>query len=111
MSRSLLILDRDGVINLDSDDYIKTLDEWIPIPSSIEAIARLSQAGWTVAVATNQSGIARGYFSEDDFMNLTEWMDWSLADRDVDLDGIYFCPHHPDHGAPCDCRNWAVNSA
>ena len=62
MSRSLLILDRDGVINLDSDDYIKTLDEWIPIPSSIEAIARLSQAGWTVAVATNQSGIARGYY-------------------------------------------------
>ncbi len=48
--------------------------------------------------------IARGYFSEDDFMNLTEWMDWSLADRDVDLDGIYFCPHHPEHGAPCDCR-------
>ncbi|MDO7919924.1 HAD-IIIA family hydrolase, partial [Pseudomonas aeruginosa] len=62
MSRSLLILDRDGVINLDSDDYIKTLDEWIPIPSSIEAIARLSKAGWTVAVATNQSGIARGYY-------------------------------------------------
>ena len=58
----LLILDRDGVINQDSDAYIKTLDEWIPIPSSITAIARLSRSGWTVAVATNQSGIARGYY-------------------------------------------------
>lgn len=58
----LLILDRDGVINQDSDAYIKSLDEWIPIPGSIEAIARLSQAGWTVAVATNQSGLARGYY-------------------------------------------------
>ena len=100
----LLILDRDGVINYDSDAYIKSVEEWIPLPGAIEAIAQLSKAGWTVAIATNQSGIARGYFSEDDFMNLTEWMDWSLADRDVDLDGIYFCPHHPDHGAPCDCR-------
>ena len=58
----LLILDRDGVINHDSDAYIKSLDEWIPIPGAIEAIARLSRAGWTVAVATNQSGIARGYY-------------------------------------------------
>ena len=59
----LLILDRDGVINYDSDAYIKTLDEWVPIPGSVEAIAQLSKAGWTVAVATNQSGIARGYYA------------------------------------------------
>ena len=58
----LLILDRDGVINYDSDAYIKSLDEWLPLPGAVEAIARLSQAGWTVAVATNQSGIARGYY-------------------------------------------------
>ena len=58
----LLILDRDGVINEDSDAYIKSLDEWIPIPGSIAAIARLSKAGWSVAVATNQSGLARGYY-------------------------------------------------
>ena len=58
----LIILDRDGVINEDSDAYIKTLDEWIPLPGSIDAIARLSRAGYTVVVATNQSGIARGYF-------------------------------------------------
>ena len=60
----LLILDRDGVINEDSDAYIKSVAEWIPIPGSIEAIARLSLAGWTVAVATNQSGLARGYYDE-----------------------------------------------
>ena len=58
----LIILDRDGVINEDSDAYIKTVDEWIPIPGSIEAIARLSKAGYTVTVATNQSGIGRGYY-------------------------------------------------
>lgn len=58
----LLILDRDGVINHDSDAYIKSVAEWLPIPGSIEAIAALSKAGWTVAVATNQSGIARGYY-------------------------------------------------
>ena len=58
----LLILDRDGVINYDSDAYIKSVEEWIPLPGSIEAIAQLSKAGWTVAVATNQSGIARGYY-------------------------------------------------
>lgn len=60
-------------------------------------------------VVTNQSGIARGYFTEEQFMSLTEWMDWSLADRDVDLDGIYFCPHHPTAGVgeyrqECNCR-------
>jgi len=60
----LVILDRDGVINLDSDAYIKSLDEWVPYPSSIAAIARLSHAGFTVVVATNQSGIARGYYDE-----------------------------------------------
>src|SRR5690606_5536308 len=61
----LIILDRDGVINEDSDAFVKSVEEWIPLPGSIEAIARLSKAGWTVAVATNQSGLARGYFSEE----------------------------------------------
>ena len=58
----LLILDRDGVINHDSDAYIKSVEEWLPLPGAIEAIAQLSKAGWTVAIATNQSGIARGYY-------------------------------------------------
>ena len=63
----------------------------------------MKQKGYLLVVVTNQSGIARGYFSEDDFMNLTEWMDWSLADRDVDLDGIYFCPIIRSM-VLCDCR-------
>ena len=62
----LLILDRDGVINLDSDDYIRSLDDWIPVPGSIEAIAALARAGYQIAVATNQSGLSRGYFTLDD---------------------------------------------
>src|SRR5690554_6196769 len=62
----LVILDRDGVINRDSDDYVKSLAEWVPYPSAIDAIARLSHAGWTVAVATNQSGIARGYYDRSE---------------------------------------------
>jgi D-glycero-D-manno-heptose 1,7-bisphosphate phosphatase len=60
----LVILDRDGVINFDSDDFIKSVDEWIPLPGSLEAMARLTQAGWTVTVATNQSGLARGLYDE-----------------------------------------------
>ncbi len=74
MSAKLVILDRDGVINQDSDNYVKSLDEWIPYPSSIKAIARLSQAGWTVAVATNQSGIARGYYDEGELARMHEAM-------------------------------------
>ena len=103
MSKPAIFLDRDGVINEDTG-YVSQVDDFHFLPGVIEAMQLLKQKGYLLIVVTNQSGIARGYFSEDDFMNLTEWMDWSLADRDVDLDGIYFCPHHPDHGAPCDCR-------
>ena len=103
MSKPAIFLDRDGVINEDTG-YVSQVDDFHFLPGAIEAMQLLKKKGYLLIVVTNQSGIARGYFSEDDFMNLTEWMDWSLADRDVDLDGIYFCPHHPDHGAPCDCR-------
>ena len=103
MSKPAIFLDRDGVINEDTG-YVSQVDDFHFLPGVIEALQLLKKKGYLLIVVTNQSGIARGYFSEDDFMNLTEWMDWSLADRDVDLDGIYFCPHHPDHGAPCDCR-------
>lgn len=102
MSRSLLILDRDGVINLDSDDYIKTLDEWIPIPSSIEAIARLSKAGWTVAVATNQSGIARGYYDLAVLEAMHARLRELVAEQGGEVGLIVYCPHGPDDG--CDCR-------
>lgn len=98
----LLILDRDGVINQDSDAYIKTLDEWIPIPGSIEAIAQLSKAGWTVAVATNQSGIARGYYPESTLDAMHARLRELVGALGGEVGLIVHCPHGPDEG--CDCR-------
>ncbi|MCP1621530.1 D-glycero-beta-D-manno-heptose 1,7-bisphosphate 7-phosphatase [Pseudomonas nitroreducens] len=98
----LLILDRDGVINQDSDAYIKSLDEWIPIPSAIAAIARLSKAGWTVAVATNQSGIARGYYDLATLESMHQRLRDLVAEQGGELGLVVYCPHGPDEG--CDCR-------
>ncbi|MBG6289088.1 D-glycero-beta-D-manno-heptose 1,7-bisphosphate 7-phosphatase [Pseudomonas nitroreducens] len=98
----LLILDRDGVINQDSDDYIKSLAEWIPIPSAITAIARLSKAGWTLAVATNQSGIARGYYDLATLESMHARLRELVAEQGGELGMVVYCPHGPDDG--CDCR-------
>ena len=98
----LAILDRDGVINEDSDAYIKSLAEWHPIPGSIDAIARLSRAGFTVAVATNQSGLARGLFDLDDLEAMHARLNELVEAEGGRLAGIFYCPHHPDDG--CDCR-------
>ncbi|WP_448678456.1 D-glycero-beta-D-manno-heptose 1,7-bisphosphate 7-phosphatase [Pseudomonas nicosulfuronedens] len=98
----LLILDRDGVINQDSDAYIKSLDEWIPIPGAITAIARLSKAGWTVAVATNQSGIARGYYDLAILDGMHQRLRELVAAQGGELGVVVYCPHGPDEG--CDCR-------
>lgn len=98
----LVILDRDGVINEDSDDFIKTLDEFIPIPGSLDAIKRLKQAGLKVAVATNQSGISRGYLSLDTLNAMHDKLNALLDEPDVKIDGFFYCPHGPDDG--CDCR-------
>ena len=98
----LLILDRDGVINHDSDAYIKSVAEWIPIPGSIEAIAALSKAGWTVAVATNQSGIARGYYDLATLEAMHAQLRMRVAEQGGEVGLIVYCPHGPDAG--CDCR-------
>lgn len=98
----LLILDRDGVINEDSDAYIKSVEEWLAIPSSITAIARLSQAGWTVAVATNQSGIARGYYDLATLEAMHARLRQLVAEQGGEVGLIVHCPHGPDDG--CDCR-------
>ncbi|WP_172148077.1 D-glycero-beta-D-manno-heptose 1,7-bisphosphate 7-phosphatase [Pseudomonas tumuqii] len=98
----LLILDRDGVINHDSDAYIKNLDEWIPLPGAVEAIARLSRAGWTVAVATNQSGLARGYYDQAALDAMHAHLRQLVAEQGGELGLIVHCPHGPDDG--CDCR-------
>ncbi|GAB1622794.1 D-glycero-beta-D-manno-heptose 1,7-bisphosphate 7-phosphatase [Agarivorans albus] len=108
MKQAAVFLDRDGVINHDRA-YVSQVDDFEFIDGAIEAMQKLKEAGWLLVVVTNQAGIARGYFSEEQFLSLTEWMDWSLADRGVDLDGIYYCPHHSEYGdenyrQDCNCR-------
>ena len=99
--KQCIILDRDGVINQDSDHYIKSPDEWIPIPGSLEAIAHLNRRGYWVAVATNQSGIGRGYFSLATLQAMHEKMNNQLARVGGHVDCIVYCPHHPDEDCPC----------
>jgi len=98
----LIVLDRDGVINEDSDAYVKSVEEWIPIPGSISAIARLCEAGWTVAVATNQSGLARGLFDATTLGDMHFKMQQLVMEEGGRVDLIVHCPHGPDDG--CDCR-------
>ncbi len=103
---ALVILDRDGVINADSDRYIKSPEEWRPIPGSLEAIARLNQAGYRVVVATNQSGIARGLFDLVTLNAIHQKMIDSLALHGGTIDAIFFCPHANE--ARCNCRKPAT---
>ncbi len=98
----LVILDRDGVINADSDAYIKSPAEWVPISGSLEAIASLTNAGMTVAVATNQSGLARGLFDIDTLNRIHGLMVERVGAVGGRIDAIAFCPHGPDAG--CGCR-------
>jgi D-glycero-D-manno-heptose 1,7-bisphosphate phosphatase len=98
----LVILDRDGVINEDSDQYIRSLEDWVPIDGSLEAIAQLSQAGFSIAVATNQSGVGRGYYSEQTLQQMHDKMQDLLATMNARVDYIAACLHHPD--ADCECR-------
>src|SRR3990167_9545563 len=98
----LIILDRDGVINFDSEFYIKSPAEWVPIPGSLEAIAKLKQAGFKIVIATNQSGIGRGFYTHEILAEIHDKMNNLLAELGVTLDGIFYCPHHPDEH--CNCR-------
>jgi D-glycero-D-manno-heptose 1,7-bisphosphate phosphatase len=98
----LIILDRDGVINEDSDEYIKSPTEWNPIRGSLEAIARLHRAGWRVVIATNQSGIARKLFDLDTLARIHETMHRQVIETGGLIDAVFFCPHGPDDG--CSCR-------
>ncbi len=98
----LVILDRDGVINHDSENFIKSPEEWQPIDGSIEAIARLSKAGYTIAVATNQSGIARGYYDIATLNQMHDKMHSLVRQGGGKVDAVYYCPHGPDDG--CTCR-------
>ena len=98
----LVILDRDGVINADSDAYIKNPDEWKPVPGSLKAIARLSQAGFHVVVATNQSGIGRGLFEMATLNAIHDKMHRAVGQVGGRIDAVFYCPHAQD--ANCTCR-------
>ncbi|MER1968828.1 D-glycero-beta-D-manno-heptose 1,7-bisphosphate 7-phosphatase [Castellaniella sp. GW247-6E4] len=97
----LIILDRDGVINHDSDDFIKSPAEWIPVDGSLDAIARLSRAGWRIVVASNQSGIARGLFTMDTLTAIHIRMHQAVADAGGQIDAVFICPHGPHEGCAC----------
>lgn len=98
----LVILDRDGTINEDSDDYIKSADEWVPLPGALEAIARLNHAGWHVVVASNQSGLGRGLFDMAALNAMHGKMHRLLAAVGGRIEAIFFCPHAPEE--QCTCR-------
>ena len=103
-----IFIDRDGVINKDHG-YVCRIDDFHFINGVIAACKKLKEKGYLLVVITNQSGIARGYYTEAQFNLLTQWMDWSFANEGVELDGIYYCPHHFQEGIgqykiDCDCR-------
>jgi D-glycero-D-manno-heptose 1,7-bisphosphate phosphatase len=99
---SFIILDRDGVINEDSDDFIKTPDEWIPLPGSLEAIELLTLKGYRIVVITNQSGIARGYFDAAMLDTIHYRMLTAIECRGGRIEAILYCPHGPEDF--CECR-------
>lgn len=98
----LVILDRDGTVNEDSNDYIKSPDEWTPLPGALEAIARLNHAGWHVVIASNQSGLGRGLFDVSTLNAMHAKMHGLLADVGGRVDAVFYCPHAPEAG--CHCR-------
>jgi D-glycero-D-manno-heptose 1,7-bisphosphate phosphatase len=98
----LVVLDRDGILNEDRDDYVKSADEWVPIPGALEAVAKLHQAGWHVVVATNQSGLGRGLFDMYTLNEMHLKMNALLAPLGGKVDAVFFCPHAPEDN--CRCR-------
>ena len=98
----LVILDRDGVINLDSDAYIKSPEEWKPIPGSLEAIAKLTQASYVVAVATNQAGVGKGLIEMATLNAIHDRMHRAVGQAGGRIDAVFYCPHAPE--ANCSCR-------
>ena len=102
MNNKLVILDRDGTINQDSDDFIKSPEEWIPLPGALEAIARLNHAGWQVVVASNQSGLGRGLFDMATLTAMHAKMNKHLSAVGGRIDAVFFCPHGPED--KCQCR-------
>jgi D-glycero-D-manno-heptose 1,7-bisphosphate phosphatase len=102
MQTKLVILDRDGTINQDRDDYVKSAAEWLPLPGALEAIARLNHAGWRVVVASNQSGLGRGLFDVAALNDMHAKMHKLLTAAGGRIDAVFYCPHSPEE--TCNCR-------
>jgi D-glycero-D-manno-heptose 1,7-bisphosphate phosphatase len=102
MHMPLVILDRDGTVNHDSDDYIKSPEEWVALPGAIDAIAKLNHAGWRVVIASNQSGLGRGLFDVATLNQMHDKMNKALAKAGGRVEAIFYCPHTPDEN--CHCR-------
>lgn len=100
--KKLILLDRDGIINQDSSNYIKSLDEFVFLPGSIQAIVQLTQSGYQIGIATNQSGIARGYYSHEQLAAIHTNMCQQIRAAGGEINAIEYCPHHPNEG--CSCR-------
>ena len=98
----LLILDRDGTLNMPRDDFITTPDEWVPLPGALEAVARLNQAGWKVVLASNQPGIGRGVMDVSVLNAIHQKMNKALAAVGGRVEAVFFCPHVPEDN--CSCR-------
>lgn len=98
----LVVLDRDGTLNQEPDEFIHSPDEWTPLPGALEAVARLNQGGWRVVVASNQSGLGRGLFDMATLNAVHARMHKMLAAAGGRIDGVFFCPHAPEDG--CECR-------
>lgn len=102
MEKSVIVLDRDGVINEDRDDYVRSADQWVPIPGSLEAIAALNRAGFRIVVVTNQSGLARGFFDIRGLNQMHRKLHEAVGRGGGRIEMVAFCPHLP--GDDCDCR-------
>lgn len=98
-----LFLDRDGVINIDKG-YVYKVEDFVFMDNIFDVSKYYHNKGYLIIIVTNQSGIARGYYTEEDFMILTEWMIGEFSKRHISITNVYHCPHHPDFGGPCDCR-------
>ncbi len=108
LSKPAVFIDRDGVINVDHG-YVSKVDDFEFIDGVFDATKAIKELGYQLVLVTNQSGIARGYYTEKEFLRLTEWMDWNFVDHGVEFDGLYYCPHHLEgsiekYTQECDCR-------
>jgi len=101
MSQAYVMLDRDGVINYDSDDFIKSADEWNPLPGSLEAIALLNEHGYKVVVITNQSGLGRGLYNETALAEIHTKMHRLTKEKGGKIEAVYYCPHLPEDNCAC----------